>query len=67
MYNNTQYAETIRDHLVHIRTRCFGIDIEGIIENYDIYKGEIIYTIKAGTGRLHVGANTPGLIIEILS
>ena len=64
-YNIPEFAQNLIGKSVHITTGCFGIDVSGTIERYDIYRGEIIYILKADPGgRLHIGANSPNLAIN---
>lgn len=67
MYNTQEWADSIIGQNVHVTDSCHSIDFTGIVEKYDVYNGEIIYIIKPErSGKIHIGANTKNLKMDIL-
>lgn len=67
IYGDSKFADSLIGKNIHVTTKCFKINIVGILEKYDIYRGEIIYILKVnGSGRIHIGANSPELNMEVL-
>lgn len=67
LYNDLEFADSIIGKNVHMTTKCMKIDASGIIDRYEVYKNEIIYILNTGKGsKLHIGANSPDFMIEVL-
>jgi len=68
LYNDLEFADSIIGKNVHMTTKCMKIDASGIIDRYELYKNEIIYILNTEKGsKLHIGANSPGLDIDMVN
>ena len=60
-------ARHLEGHRVRFVCDCIvRLDIEGIVEGYDIQDSEIIYIVQTDHKKVRIGENTPNLQIDII-
>lgn len=63
----TYIADNLIGSTLHFKCDCvFPIDVDGIIKDYEIIDGEIIFKVLVGDKIVSIGENHPKMMVEPL-